>query len=159
MAEYIRSFTITVVCVILLSFILRALMPRSALEKYVNFIIGILVTITLVGSFTGAPQLDFDEIVRADTSDALTKENAAVLYNEKITDSFRANLEQSVSEYVQSVYGIECDTDAMLIVDMDGKTAGIDGVYIRMYGIADAATVRQDVSSQFGIPADAVHIE
>ena len=159
MAEYSSSFTITVVGVILLSFILRALMPRSALEKYVNFIIGVLVTITLIGSFTGIPQLDFDEIVSADTSDALTKENAAMLYNEKITDNFRINLEQSVREYVQSVYGMECDAEAMLTVGEDGTAAGIDGIYIRMYGTADMAAVRRDVSSQFGIPAEAVHIE
>ena len=159
MTEHLNSFTITVVCVILLSFILRALMPRSALEKYVNFIIGLLVTITLVGSFTGIPQLDFDDIVSADTSDALTKENAAILYNEKITSSFRSNLEQSVREYVQSACGMECDAEVMLTVGEEGQTAGIDGVYIRMYGIADTAAIRQGISAQFGIPAEAVHIE
>ena len=158
MAGYISSFTITVVCVILLSFILRAMMPRSSLEKYVNFVIGIIVTITLVGSFMGVPQLDFDEIVSADTSQALTKENAAVLYNEKIAQQFRDNMENSISGYVQSVYGIECETDVMVNLNPDGTVSGVDGVYINLYGIADEAALRREVAGQFGLSADIIHI-
>lgn len=158
MAGYISSFTITVVCVILLSFILRAMMPRSSLEKYVNFVIGIIVTITLVGSFMGVPQLDFDEIVSADTSQTLTKENAAVLYNEKIAQQFRDNMENSISGYVQSVYGIECETDVMVNLNPDGTVSGVDGVYINLYGIADETALRREVAGQFGLSADIIHI-
>ena len=158
MAGYISSFTITVVCVILLSFILRAMMPRSGLEKYVNFVIGIIVTITLVGSFLGVPHLDFDEIVSADTSSALTKENAATLYNEKVAESFRTNLEKSVNEYVENVYSTSCETDVMLRMGTDGKVEAIDGVYVTVSGSVDAGALRQDVTKQFGLEADVVHI-
>ena len=158
MSGYISSFTITVVCVILLSFILRAMMPRSSLEKYVNFVIGIIVTITLVGSFMGAPQLDFDEIVSADTSQAMTKENAAILYNERIAQQFRDNMENSISSYVQSVYGIECETEVMVNLSTDCTESGVDGVYINLSGSADEAALRREVAGRFGLSADIIHM-
>ena len=134
------------------------MMPRSNIEKYVNFVIGIIVTITLIGAFTQVEQLDFDEVVRADTSDSLTKENAAILYNEKITQNFRINLEGRISEYVQSVYGVQCEKDVMLDVKTDATVSGIIGVYIDLYGIADTAAVRQDVAKQFGFDAGIIQI-
>lgn len=159
MVGYISSFTVTVVCVILLSFILRAMMPRSSLEKYVNFIIGIIVVITIAGSFAGAAEFDFDDVIEADTSEALTRENASVMYNMKIADSFRTRLEESVSEYVLSICAAECETDIMISTDEEGAVTGVDGVYVRLYGAAGIDELRRALSKQFGFSGDIIHIE
>ena len=158
MAQYIGSFTITVVCMVILSFILRALMPEGGLGKYVDFVIGIIVSITIAGSFTNVGAGDFENIIDISNQQSFTKEEAGALYNEKISESFKKTLAERVKLLVRENTGSECDTEIMLNVDTDGAVLGVEGIYVRMHDACDTEGVKSILAGELEVDEEIVHI-
>lgn len=156
--EFISSFTVTVVCVIVLSFILRAVMPRSTLEKYADFVIGIIVTITLVGSFINADVSDLNDIIIADADSSFSKEDASKVYNEMIAQRFAENLRTQICGFIMERFGCECDADVMLDYDSNGGVSGVSGIYIKIYGACDETAAIREVAEKFEVDKSIVHI-
>ena len=156
--DYIGSFTKTLACVVIISFILKSLLPRSTLEKYINFVIGLVVSITLVGAFFNAGAINFDCFDIEDNA-SVSKQEAEKIYNTKVRELFEKEIKRSVKDTVENVCGCESECDVMLKVDEEGNAAGIEGVYVRIYGIYDEQTVRRALCEKLGVDAGQVYIE
>lgn len=156
--EFISSFTKTLVCVIVISFILKSLLPKSALEKYINFVIGLIVSVTLVGAFSNAGAVNFEDIVIADEGSTITEQEARGIYNRKLADGIETDLKRSVRGIVYEVSGCESECDVMLRLEMDGSVSAVDGIYVRVYGYCDNAVLRDEISRRMQLDTGIVHI-
>ncbi|MBE7026918.1 MAG: hypothetical protein E7410_05080 [Ruminococcaceae bacterium] len=158
MADYISSFTITVVCMVILSFVLRALMPQGSLGKYVEFVIGTVVSITIAGSFANIQADSFENITDIPYQSTFTKEDAQALYNERIIENFKINFTKRVQKLVKENTNIECEVEIMISVDTDGAILGVDGIYVRMYDACDTENVKNILSRELEVDKQIIHI-
>lgn len=158
MASYIGSFTITVVCMVVLSFILRALMPDGSLGKYVDFVIGIVVSITIAGSFVNVGADNFENIIDMSYQNTFTKEEAQALYNERITENFKSDFAERVKAIVTQNTGIQCEVQIMLSIDTDGAILGVDGIYVSMHDVCDTENVKTILSNELEVDKQIIHI-
>ncbi len=156
--EYISSFTKTLVCVMVISFILRSLLPRSTLEKYINFVIGLIVSVTLVGAFSNAGVIEFEDIAIARSDGVISENDARGIYNRKIAESFEMELKRSVHETVREVSGLESECDVMLKLDLDGSVTEIEGIYVKVYGLYDREALCSVISERLGVDEKIIHI-
>lgn len=156
--EYISSFTKTLTCVIIISFVLRALLPRSSLEKYINFVIGLIISVTLVGAFStvGIPILD--DVLPQETAEGMTESEARAIYNAGLRTEFEKSLKRRVADIVQAKFAREIECDIMLSEDTDGTICGIDGIYIRIYGVHNATDVRKTVAEALELDEKIIHV-
>ena len=155
---HISSFTVTVVCIIILSFILRAVMPRSSIAKYADFVIGMIVAITLAGSFVNTDTAGIAEIITAGAENAFSKEASSKIYNEAVAEKFTESVRRQVCGVIREKFGCECEADVMTDIDTSGSVKGISGIYIKLYGVCDADDVTDTVSQKFGVMKEDVHI-
>ena len=158
MASYISSFTITVVCMVVLSFILRALMPDGSLGKYVDFVIGIVVSITIASSFVNVGADDFENIIDMSYQNTFTKEEAQALYNERILENFKKNFAERLKVIVTENTGIQCEVQIMLSVDTDGAIVGVEGIYVSMYDECDTENVKSILARELDVDKEIIHI-
>ncbi len=158
MAQYISSFTITVVCMVILSFILRALMPNGSLGKYVDFVIGIVVSITIASSFVNAYTEDFENIIDISYQNSFTKEEAQALYNERILENFKKDFAERVKMIVTENMGVECEAEIMISVDTDFTILGVEGIYVRMYDGYDEESIINILSRELEVDKEIIHI-
>ncbi len=158
MAGYIGSFTVVVACMVILSFILRSLMPEGALSKYINFIIGIIVSITIAGAFLNANSLDLQALIELPDQSSFSTEQANELYNEKVIERFKENICTHVRRTIYEKTGEKCECDVMLNVDLNGEILGIDGIYISVNEGCDKEMIKSIVSSELQVDLGIVHI-
>lgn len=156
--EYISSFTRTLACVIIISFVLRALLPRSSLEKYINFVIGLVIAVTLAGAFSTVGAPDLDDILPQASAEGMSEDEARVIYNAGLRTEFEKRLKQSVTDIVQAEFACECECDIMLQETTDGSVSGIDGIYLRIYGVYNAVDVRTAVAEALELDEKIIHI-
>ena len=158
MADYISSFTITVVCMVILSFVLRALMPQGNLGKYVDFVIGIVVSITIASSFSNIQADSFENIADIPYQSTFTKEEAQALYNERMIENFKINFAKRLEEIIKESTGISCETEIMLSLDTDANIQGIDGIYISMYDACDTEKLKTILARELEVDKQIIHI-
>ncbi len=158
MARYIGSFTVVVVCMVVISFILRSLMPEGTLSKYINFIIGIIVSITIASAFLNMNSLDLESLIQLPEQSSFDTARAKQLYNEKVIERFKENICLRVRRAIYDKTGKDCECDVMLNIDMEGEILGIDGIYINSNKGLDNEIIKSVVSSELEVDHSIVHI-
>lgn len=158
MARYIGSFTVVVVCMVVISFILRSLVPEGTLSKYINFIIGIIVSITIASAFLNMNSLDLESLIQLPEQSSFDAAQAKQLYNEKVIERFKENICLRVRRVIYDKTGKDCECDVMLNIDMEGEILGIDGIYINSNKGLDNEIIKSVVSSELEVEPGIVHI-
>ncbi len=158
MSQYINSFTITVVCMIILSYILRSIMPVGNIGKYINFIIGLIVSITIFSAFANTDEIDFGDTFALAESETMTKEEANIIYNERIAERTKENIKNKVCDIVFEHTNENAECDVLLEVDTDGKIVGITGIYIKNDNYNNVDKIKSKIAKEFGIDDSFVHI-
>ena len=158
MADYINSFTITVVCMVVLSFILRTFAAKGTLGKYVGFVIGVVVSITIASSFVNVGADNFENIIDIPDYNNFTKEEAKAMYNEKILEEFKKNFAKRVEMTVTENTSLPCEVQIMLSVDIDYNISGIEGIYVKMYDVCDTEHIKTIISNEFEVDKQNIHI-
>ncbi len=149
--EWLSGFTITVLCVVLLTSVMNALMPDGNLSKFINMVLGMVVMVTIIGSAIGLTKLDFDKVFAVDAARDFNRENAAEAYNRQIAQNFEARLAEEIAVFIKTNYGIDASVSAKAAVDANNNVTGVQSIAVRVPVWADAVTIRKDLAKVYGV--------
>lgn len=153
---WLSGFTLTILCVIILTFLCNAMMPDSKLSSYVNLVLGLVVTITIIDAALGVRNISFDEVFAFENAPEISRENAALTYNASIAQKFQENLQDNIQAYIQNTFSQHAQVSVRLQVNADGNVAGIDTIDIITH--ADAGQVQRQISAQYGVRTDVITV-
>lgn len=148
---WLTSFTITVLCVVLITSIMSAIMPEGNLQKFVHLILGIIVMITIVSAAIGITKIDFDNVFALDTTSTLNKENAALEYNKQVVLHFEARLSADIVAFIKRNYNVDAAVVAKACVNQNNTVTGIESIEIQLPAWADATAIRKDIAKTYGV--------
>ena len=92
MIESISNFCISIICTIILVIILEMIIPEGKSKKYVTFICGIVVTLTLIEPIMSLMDINIDEVLANVTSDYEEVKYDESLYQNSIKESYEQTL-------------------------------------------------------------------
>lgn len=143
----IKSYIVTIISVVLMSFVAEGIMPDGNMKKHITLVMGIVILIAVskpVIDFTGGlfkNGIDLEFYRSDDVSYDLTQklENAVT---EKVYNSFQTKLNNMAEEEIYSELGVNCKVETIL----DGNTVK----YIRVHGKQSIA-IENYIEKRFGI--------
>lgn len=150
--DWLNGFTITILCIILITSVCDALMPEGNLSKYIRLVLGLVVMVTIVSAALGITKIDFDSVFAWEDTPALNKQNAALAYNQQIAQSFQSNLQSNVKQYILQYFGTDAKVSATIRTDEQGNVESIERLEIALETPGmDSFTLRQKLAEMYGL--------
>jgi len=147
--DWLNSFIITILCVVLLTALCNALMPEGNLSKFANMVLGLVVVITILGSVIGLRNIDFNTFFAMELTTEDSQSGAA-LYAENIANTFCINLAENIETRVLQNFGCDIDAQVSVTIDEQGSISGIDKISLYIPPQEDVDAVVGFVAETYG---------
>jgi len=147
--DWLNGFIITILCTVLLTALCNALMPEGNLAKYANMILGLVVTVIVLGSIIGIRNIDFDMLFNIDLPRP-DMQSGTALYAENIADTFCINLAENIQTRIMQEFACEIDAVVSVTVDEQGNINGIDTISVNIPPYADSDAIISFIAQTYG---------
>lgn len=141
MVEALKGWVSNIVAVIFFVTLVEILLPDGKIKKYIGFIIGILVIITIMAPVVrvlgGNINIEFPEISSTSSEESSTIENRSGKINqiqsEQVLRVYREKLESSIKEQLKDMKEAECTNVTCLINGYEnGKLGEINEIQVSL---------------------------
>lgn len=101
MIETISEFAINIICTVMLTVILQMIIPDGKNKKYINFICGTIVTITLIEPILSLLTIDIEEVFEGNLAEYEEYKIDENLYDDVIRKKYEKNLVNDMTKRLE----------------------------------------------------------
>lgn len=101
MIETISEFAINIICTVMLTVILQMIIPDGKNKKYINFICGTIVTITLIEPILSLLTIDIEEVFEGNLAEYEEYKIDENLYDDVIRKNYEKNLVNDMTKRLE----------------------------------------------------------
>ncbi|MCX7923266.1 MAG: stage III sporulation protein AF [Clostridia bacterium] len=142
MLEFLRSWTINIVTLVIFIVLLEILVPKGKIKKFINLVSGFILIIAIVnpllGTMKNGIELKEFQVANSNFMDRKEIEQSGKILEEKqmkqITDVYRNKVIGQIEEHTKTINGIG-DVQADVIINEDYKSQNfgeIKRVYLKL---------------------------
>ena len=111
--EYIKSYFLNIIAVILFTVVVEILMPNTSLKGYIKLVLGLLVVFTVIKPIMNLANVDFSTFLTTDEV-IIVSSQVEEVQNSQINNLFCEKLETTIAEDIQNNFNqtVSVDVDA-----------------------------------------------
>jgi len=133
MIEFLKSWVINIVFVVVLVSLIELLLPNSSIKRYVNVIIGMIIIIVILSPVISVINRNLDMNINvfnsfyklnAQSSRLLTQlDNAGD--REIFINEYKRRLSESLRDYIKKEFSFDSDVDLVINEDLSSQNFGM----------------------------------
>ena len=114
--EYIKSYFLNIIAVILFTVVVEILTPNSSFKGYIKLVLGLLVIFTVINPITNLLNIDFSSFY--ETNDAkMTSSQIEEVQNDQINKVFCEKLEKAITTNIENEFNESVSVDVVADTD------------------------------------------
>ena len=153
--QWINGFITSITCVVMLTAACNALLPDGSISKFVRLVMGIIVTITLLGAITGLNEIDFDKVFAFDIEHAIGREALQATQEERVARHFAVNVARDVEMRIYDAFGYRITAEVSVRYDSEGRLSGIEGITIDASG-GDKVRIMRKIADIYDVEEEQI---
>nr|WP_243414834.1 stage III sporulation protein AF [Sporosalibacterium faouarense] len=109
MIDFLRSWVINIVVLVIFLSFLDMILPKSNMKRYINMIAGLLIIIVLINPFINLLTKDIDierevfsNIIESNNIGENTNENISKIQDQQVIEIYKGTLKKEISELINT---------------------------------------------------------
>lgn len=134
MLETISNFASNIICVVMMSLLLKMIIPDGKNKKYISFICGAIITITLIEPILSLLTIDIEEVFEENVAEYKEYKIEENLYEDNIKKNYEKKLVEDITNRLnENGYNV-----SNVKVEYDDVTFSPTRVYMNLENKSDS---------------------